>query len=405
MQHRSPLAGVGLPVFAVLLPASPLLAEPERGGIAVSATYTGEPIRNLSGGIRTGGTYLDNLDLQIAADRGSVFGIPGLSGFLYGLYNNSNVFSDKYVGDAQVISNIDAPRGVRLYEAWLDWAGGVDEQFSVRAGLYDLNSEFDTVATGGLFLSSAHGVGTDFSQSGLNGPSIFPVASLALRAMGTAANGVYGQLAILDGVPGDPDDPSSNEINLSSDDGALLVLEGGWTGGAWRKLAVGLWRYTADFDRLAATTPSGDPLRDDGNNGWYAIADRTLWSGDGGTAAGFLRVGQADDRFNTFDGYLGAGASLAGFWASRPNDAAGIAMAMAFTGREYQEAQRLAGFPVDSHETSIELTYRAPITGWLTLQPDIQYIINPGTDPALDNALTISLRFELTYSRRLADGR
>jgi porin len=272
---------------------------------------------------------------------------------------------------------------------------------SVRAGLYDLNSEFDSVDTAGLFLNSAQGIGTDFSQSGLNGPSIFPVTSLALRLQATGSNGAYGQLAVLDGVPGDPEDPSSNGIHLSGDDGALLVLETGWSAGAWRKLAVGLWTYTADFDRLAATTPSGDPQRDDGNTGWYAIADRTLWSGERGTAAGFLRVGQADDRFNAFDGYVGAGASLAGFWTARPEDTIGLSVAMAFTGDEYRQAQEVAGLRADRHETGLELTYRAPVTGWLTLQPDIQYIVNPGTDPELDNALTISLRFELSYSRPL----
>lgn len=380
------------------------MAEADDSGLAFNAAYTGDLLTNVSGGVQTGGTYLDNLDLQIAAERGSIFGIPGLSGLLYGLYNNANEFSEKYVGDAQIISNIEGPRAWRLYEAWLDWAAGDGEAFSARLGLYDLNSEFDVTETAGLFLNGAHGVGTDLGQSGENGPSIFPVTSLTLRLRTQADNGAYGQFAVLDGVPGDPNDDSSNEIDLSSDDGALLVLEGGWSGGNWRKLAIGLWQYTADFDRLAATTPPGDPVRDDGNNGWYAIADRTLWSGDRGTAAGFLRVGQADDRFNAFDGYLGAGASLTGFWPRRPGDTVGIGMAMAFTGSEYEEAQALAGAGTDPHETSIELTYRAPITDWLTLQPDVQYIVNPGTNPELDDAVVLGLRFELSWSSLAGGG-
>ncbi|MDH5316245.1 MAG: carbohydrate porin, partial [Gemmatimonadota bacterium] len=386
------------------LAASPLMAHPDDSGLTFNAAYTGDLLSNVSGGLRTGGTYLDNLDLQIAAERGSIFGIPGLSGLLYGLYNNANEFSEKYVGDAQIVSNIEGPRAWRLYEAWLDWAYGDAEAFSARLGLYDLNSEFDVTDTAGLFLNGAHGVGTDLGQSGENGPSIFPVTSLTLRLRAQAENGAYGMFAVLDGVPGDPNDDSSNEIDLSSDDGALLVLEGGWSGDNWRKLAIGLWQYTADFDRLAATTPLGDPVRDDGNNGWYAIADRTLWSGDRGTAAGFLRIGQADDRFNAFDGYLGAGASLSGFWPRRPDDTVGLAMAMAFTGSEYEEAQALAGLGTDDHETSIELTWRAPVTDWLTLQPDVQYIINPGTNPDLDDAVVIGLRFELSWSSASGGG-
>ena len=390
-----------LPDIALLLAGDYAVAEASGNGITFDAVYTGEPIRNLSGGIQTGGTFLDNLDLRLAADRGSLFGLPGLSGLLYVLYNNAAEFSADYAGDALTASNIDAPRAIRLYEAWLDWASDPEEHFSVRAGLYDLNSEFDSVETGGLFLNSAHGIGPDFSQTGLNGPSIFPVTSLTLRLKATTATGAYGQLAVLDGVPGDPKHVSSNEIYLSHEDGALLVAEGGFSDGAWRKLAVGFWRYTANFDPLVGTTPSGDPQRGDGNNGWYAIADRTLWTGNSGTAAGFVRFGQANGRFNTFDRYLGAGASLTGFWPARIEDAIGLSVAIAFNGDEYRDAQELAGAATDAQETNLELTYRTPITDWLTVQPDIQYVINPGTDPALDNALVILLRFELSFSRRL----
>ena len=52
-----------------------------------------------------------------------------------------------------------------------------------------------------------------------------------------------------------------------------------------------------------------------------------------------------------------------------------------------------------SNETVIEATYQAPITDWLTLQPDLQYVINPnagipnnfGNEP-LSNAFVIGLR-------------
>ncbi len=373
-------------------------------GITFDAVYTGEPVRNTSGGLRTGGTYLDNLDLSIAADRGSIFGLPGLSGLLYGIYNSSNDFSGKYLGDLQVASNIDGGSGWRLYEAWLDWAPVESGSFSARLGLYDVNTEFDVTETASLFLNGAHGMGTDLGQTGENGPSIYPVTSLAVRLKITGATGAYGQVVVADGVPGDPDDPGSQKIDLSSDDGALLIAEGGLSAGAWRKLAIGLWRYTANFDKLTGTAPSGAPATSSGNQGWYAIADRTLWTRDGRTLAGFLRVGQAEDTFNTFDGYLGTGASLTGFWSARPDDAVGFAVATTFTGDDYQAAQKLAGSGADSQESSIELTYRTPITDWLTLQPDIQYIINPGVDPALDNALVILLRFELSFSKQLTRG-
>ena len=127
------------------------------------------------------------------------------------MYNNGSTFSDELVGDLQVISNIDASHAWRVFEFWYEFGEG---PWSVRTGLYDLNSEFDVNETGGLFLNSSHGMGPDFSQTGENGPSIFPVSSLALRAE-WEGKGFTARLAVLDGVPGHPHDPSSNEIDLS----------------------------------------------------------------------------------------------------------------------------------------------------------------------------------------------
>jgi porin len=382
-------------------PAGPssACAGDECGGLDFTAIYTGEPIANLDGGLKTGGTYISTLDLLLEADRGAFFGIPGVSALLYGLYN-SGQFSEDYVGDAQGVSNIEAPDNFQLYEAWLDWAPGVGDM-SVRAGLYDLNAEFDVIETAGLFINSSHGQGAEYAQSGLNGPSAYPNTSLALRFRGEFAGGAYGQAALLDGAPGDPDDPensSSTDISLSSDEGALIAAEAGWSGGDWKKIALGVWGYTANFDTLTGTTPAGEPRQADGNAGIYGILDRNLWQGEQAALSGFLRLGYAAPRFNQFDSYVGAGASLSGFWPARAEDQVGLAVATAFTGSDFRQAQADAGFGADDYETNIELTYRAPITEWLVLQPDLQYIINPGTDPALDNALTIGLRFELLYS-------
>ena len=309
--------------------------------------------------------------------------------------------SEDHVGDVQVVSNIDATRALRVFELWLDWAPGAEDGFSVRAGLYDLNSEFDESDTAGLFVNSSHGINPTFSLTGQNGPSIFPVSSLALRLKGPVGpvEGGYWQAAVLDGVPGDPDDPASNRIDLSRDDGALLVVEAGLSRDAWRKLAIGAWYYTAEFDTLEETDASGDPVRDRGNGGFYAIADRVLVEGDGPRLAGFLRAGYGAQRFNQVGYYVGAGLVAESFLAQRPEDQLGLALASAINGNDYVHAERLAGNDPGRHETVLELTWRAPLADWLTVQPGLQYVIHPGTDESLDNALVLGLRFEVGWSR------
>jgi len=49
------------------------------------------------------------------------------------------------------------------------------------------------------------------------------------------------------------------------------------------------------------------------------------------------------------------------------------------------------------HETVFETSNKLQINDHLFLQPDIQYILNPGSYSHLDNALVAVLRFDFTY--------
>jgi porin len=325
-------------------------------------------------------------------------GWKGATVFLYGLYNNGNSLTDDLVGDFQVASNIDAGvRAARLYEAWVEqrFAG---DRASLKAGLYDLNSEFDTNDSAALFINSSHGIGPDFSQSGQNGPSIFPVTSLAVRGDYRIADNWLVRAAVLDGVPGDPNRPRRTAIKLGNGDGALLVSELEYSD-AVTKAAAGTWRYTAKFDDLLATAVSGESVSRSGNGGFYVFAERRLSSGtreEPGLAA-WARLGLADENFNPIERYVGGGLVYTGPVPGRAEDQLGLAIAKIKLGTPYRRALALAGVESDASETKIELTYRAGLTPWLTVQPDIQYIINPGADPSLGNALLFGLRTEIGF--------
>ena len=191
--------------------------------ISLDIVYTGEVGGVASGGLKRGARYLDNLDIAAEADLAQLAGLKRTTAFLYGLYNNGRSLSN-LAGDAQVNSNIETGVKVfRLYEAWINHQFG--DGASLKIGLYDLNSEFDALEASGLFISSAHGIGTDISQSGLNGPSIFPVTSLAARFDIAPADGWKVRAAVLDGVPGNPNRPKRTAIKLGDGDGALIVGE------------------------------------------------------------------------------------------------------------------------------------------------------------------------------------
>lgn len=356
------------------------------------ATYTGEVWANARGGRRRGTRYLDNLDVTLEVDAERAFGWSGATIFLYGLYNNDATLSDELVGDVQVVSNIDTDRAVRLYEAWLDQRL-LSDRLSIRVGLYDLNSEFDTTDSRALFINSSHGIGPDFSQSGRNGPSIFPVTSLSFRAEYKFNDNWLVKAAILDGVPGDPDRPARTAIKLGDGDGALIVSELNYLSGSG-KFGVGYWRYTSRFETIQAPE-----VERRGNDGLYLLAEQRLsrrGDGDRGLVA-FARLGWADDAFNPIKRYVGAGVVATGPFAARAEDQLGLAVGWVEFGGRYRRANQALGAPVEPREVTAELTYRAPINDWLTVQPNFQYVFSPSGDPTLDDAAVLGLRFEVGF--------
>lgn len=364
-----------------------LLATPARAQEAVTleAAYTAEVRAVVLGGEKKALRYLDNLDV-IAALDGDEAGLPGTSAQVYLLYNNGKTFSDSHVGDHQILSNIETgTRAVRVFEAWVDQK---IRRASLRAGLYDLNSEFDAHDTAGLFVGSSHGIGPDFSQSGENGPSIFPVTSLALRADWRPSDSVTLRAAVLDGVPGDPARPRRTAIKLGNGDGALLVGEATHSKGGLR-LGLGHWRYTA---KAPALIPGRNAAH---NGGTYGFAEARLHGGaeDGaGSLNGWLRVGAARPSLNLVSSYWGGGLVWQGVGMRQAK--AGIAVAHARFARGH--ALEHPGHDAKA-ETAIEATWLLPVHRHFSVQPDVQLILNRGGRTRDGTALVLGLRLTASY--------
>lgn len=366
-------------------------------GIDVQAVYTADVHHNMSGGIKHGNMFMDNLDLTAEIDGEKLFGADGLTLFFYALNNNGGKFNEKYVGSHEGVDNIEVSEpAAKLYEAWAEQSF-FNDRVTIRAGLYDLNSEFDVTDSSGIFLNPTYGIDTAYAATGENGPSIFPTTSLAARINITPTENTYLRAAILDGVAGDPENPEGTQIHLRDEDGILLALEGGYGTLETGRIGVGGWWYSEKSDHYTDTNENGDPAQEN-SNGFYALAEKTLFHPYGDETRsidGFIRFATADDSVTQFD-YSGAiGLTYTKPFASRPDDIAGITVHGVHNGDLYRESVASTE-PALSGEWGIEATYSFQATPWLRIQPDIQYIKNPGTVSEIDDAFVTSLRLELS---------
>lgn len=365
-------------------------------GFELGFSYDAEAWRN-TGGIAQDTRYLDLLTVDIAVDGAALLALPSLSLYASALYGSGHEMNDALLGTVQGISNIEANRALCLYETWAEWLYG-NGAHSLKLGLYDLNSEFDAIDAASLFINPSHGIGPDFSQSGRHGPSIFPVSSLALRSL--HSNGPWRvQLALLDGVPGDPEHDNNTTLRLNNEEGVLAVLETGYISAGGRKIAAGYWQYSAQFEDLQATNAQGEPLLRRGNGGWYGFAELPVWAANDtrGALNVFMRYGQANSHLNTLKSYLGVGAVYAGLLTAARTDRLGLALAIANAGNSYRLAQASSTEPSAHRESIVELTYLLPLTSWLTMQPDVQYIRNAGLSTVSKHSWAFGLRMTLDY--------
>jgi porin len=293
--------------------------------------------------------------------------------------------SGKLIGDFQVASNIEAGNHTYLQELWFKQAFGPVE---LTAGLQDLNVEFANTENGSLYLNSSFGIITTIS---CNVPApVFPLTSLGFSLKWQISEKVIWLAAIYDGSPTDfEDNPYNVRWELNSDGGSLAISEMQYSTtlndypGIYK---LGLYTHHHSERLLEG---SAEPETDFKTNyGLYAIADQTVWQASSGNQrlGMFIQLGLSPARFNQNYFYTGLGLNYSGLLNKQGDDVIGLALAH-------------VGLQEDAHnETTMELTYRVPLTPNIFIQPDFQYIINPaGTGERLDNCFAATFQFGLNF--------
>jgi porin len=371
---------------AAALAAAPAAAEETERPVKIGATYTTDALANVSGGLRRDTAWLGRADATLEA-KGELLGLDGATFFFDLIYTHGPDFSGKTVGDAQVVSNVQGDGVLRPYEAWIDLPFG--SGLSGKAGLIDLNTEFDVQTVGAFFTASSHGIGIDFSQSGANGPSIFPVTSAAAMLKYDGARAT-ARLGLFNAVSGDPDRPTHFRLTHPGRDGSLLVAEGDVRIGARLAAQAGAWGYTSAQPVIDAPNQLST-----GSKGAYAQLEwLAAEQAQGPQLQAWGRVGTADGTTNRVTAYVGGGATYG-------TDRSRIGFAVAHA-RQSGRAERYFAAqegPQRRAETSLELGYAIAASDWLTVQPVAHYVINPGWRRDVGDALVGGVRLSFAFER------
>ena len=405
----------GLLLFFLLSPVSPAAEGPDwnadtltgdwggfrtklsERGVTLEIVLKADVLSNRSGGLKRGTRYMDNWDFKLKADADKLWGWSNTTAFVQIISNHGGKLNGTHVGSFMGVDNIEVNTNTtKLFHAWLE-RSFADGKFSVLAGLYPVDSQFYVTDATGIFLHPTGGMAAEVAQTGVNGPSIFPTSSFGVRAAWQPTAKYYFQAALVDGVPGDPDNPHGPHVRFDRGDGTLAIMETGFRPAEEiSKYAVGYWRYTQRFDDLVDVDALGKPMRRV-NRGAYFFAEQTVFREKDDASQGlalFFRYGVANGNVNTLDYSYSLGLHYKGLLPGRDEDEFGVLLSRGHAGTKFRQA---AGIPLASNETALEITYRARVTPWLAIQPTLQRIANPGHDSALRDAWIGGARFEIAF--------
>lgn len=340
--------------------------------------YSGEVFADVHGGMRRGSVYtgLAHLSLDWSGANATTDGWLAHADF-YAPHGDS--LSQCYVGDFSVVSNIDAVHQLRVNELW---AQRSLDHASLRAGLLSADTEFWGSDTADLFISSAFGAPSVISGDLPHSP-IFPQGVLGARLAFDLGNAATLRVAVLDGDGGDLANDNRHGLNISLGQGALLLAEYqrvfATAGDLKTTLRLAGYHHSGHF-----IDTRGDAVR--GNDGFIGSVDRAMSA----RLNVFARIGMARSDRSAVPWEMETGFNLSPVFGA--DDTFGLALAYVDLNRN----PAVTGTPTPlRHEIILESTLDWPLNKWLELQPDLQYIVDPGGTATAHNALVIGLRATL----------
>ena len=371
----------------------PSYAKLERA-VEVSTIFVGEMFSNLSGGSREGTVGASLLDVAVDFDLETLVGWEGMSlhsqvqGFLGGDP------TAELVGDFNVVSNIVALNTVRLFQGWIqkEWDSG---RYGIRAGVMALDDDFMDSKEAGLFLNSSFGPLP--TESGNTDAPIFPVGGLGFLAYSEPVKSLTVQLGIYDGDAGDEEGNLHGfDISLNSNDGMAIFFDVGLLWQARGRLPgrvnLGGYRHTGTFESFGGTAAV------DGMSSVHLVIDQALSVNqeDDTRVGSFFRTGYTpknDGSIVSF--YVDGGFTIYDFLPGRWGDIWGFGVSYTQFSDPYLSFRQRAGERVAEIETVIEITVQFKVRDWLTVQPDLQWILNP--HDSTRDALAFGLRWSMEF--------
>ena len=412
----------------------------DKYGITLNIIENAEVFGNLTGGAQQGFEVNGLTTVTLQLDTQKAFGLDGGTFNVSGLHIWGGDVSATNLYTLQFATGIEADNAVRLWELWYQQKFG--DRFDIKIGEQSVDNEFKVSQYGSYFLNAAMGWPLLPTEDLPGGGPGYPLAGLGVRARAIVTDNVHVLAGVFNGSPIPRDSPNTQlsnphgvsfplntgvfaiaetQISWGSDTSAKPNAEGPLPG----LLKIGGWYDSYDFDDLqydnqgvplASPASNGIPAVHHGDYAFYGGLDQTIWRSkdDPNRTINVLirpMFTPLQDR-NLIRFSVDAGLTVHEPIVGRSDDTFGLGMGLGRVSNSASGYDKDFSFynptvytPVRGTETFLEATYQIQAMKWWQIQPDIQYVFNPGAgianpnDPTqkIKNELVIGLRTNITF--------
>lgn len=397
-------------------------------GVDVSATYTNNLAGNPVGGLSQGFTYTDNIYAGLDFDMNKLVGWQGAHFYVSFLDRNGNNLSQQYIGNQFTVQQIYGNQSFVFYGLLIEQKL-LEDRLSIKVGRLGTGDDFASSPIYWLYMNN----GIDGNPQALpvnTGFSSYPNAVWGSRVAYKVTDEVNSMFGVYQVNPRNGNMAYHGlDFSIRPDNGVLLITQWGWTPEFFKKPVeaaptvstskdgkavvgksltaptemrglpgnywMGAYYSAANYAQFGTTSTAGNSY------GFYWHADQTVFQETPGSDQGLTLwssiVLSPQQNIAKVPFQVNGGIVYRGLIPQRDKDVAMVGIVYGEFSDDYASSIASPTVSYPSYELVFEYGYRAQITQFLFIQPNIQYIIQPGGRTDIPNALVLGAQIGVTF--------
>jgi porin len=396
-------------------------------GVELSASYTNNIAGNPVGGMTQSFAYADNFSFGMQLDFEKLIKWQGLTLTVSALDRNGSNLSARNIGNQFTVQQVYGTETVVFYALVLEQRL-LEDKLGIKLGRFSTGDDFASSPLYWLYMNN-----------GIDGnPQALPVNT----AFTSYPASVWGARLRVDPSPewfamgGIYQATSLNlyrdhglDWSMNNSDGVLMIGQVGWTPEFFKKpaaaakpsdgksLAEGKTARPVSPDAGMQGLPGhywfgayyspwqfaqfGSTETTSNSYGFYWHADQMVWQEEAGSDQGLTLwsafVLSPQQNISKLPFQVNSGIVYKGLVPARDHDTTMLGFVYGNFSDDYAGTVAATGAGTPSYEIALEAGYRIQVTKFAYIQPNVQWIINPGGTGNIPNALVLGAQMNVTF--------